>query len=646
MSALSIQPTYPIFTDIDGQPLEDGYVWIGQANLDPQGNPIQVYWDAALTILAAQPIRTLAGYPANSGTPARLYVNSDYSIRVMNKNGSTVYSAPEATERYNDAVVNISLQTLTFLQGGSGAQPRTAQNKMRDTICVFDFMTQAQIADVQSNSATLDVRDALQNAIDYVLSLQRSGPGGVVFRGWQPKLWFPAGTYAISNTLNVEGPYFYFEGDRALLTPFGGFSGVAMQKNNSAWLITIDGLQFEKFSTAISLNSSNLDTGKVSIKRCEFLDITDNALFIECQSSIIIVDDCRFVGCKHEIYIESGDKVVFQNSWVTRGVLTANYDAGIINKGYLEIKNILGVPVPQTVLEYAWINNYGVTRCWNMRFGGEPGSHTAVNNFAPASATYPLVPNEVSIFESDVYMVSPAPAPVVRLFKVPNVIRIRSNVGFTDTVSLIAFSATVVPATEVAAVNGLAAIDVGENFGGGPIGTAPYINSALYPLMSYKTTTPITLLPSKVVASRELTVVAGAGNTAVLEYDYITPYASGAGNGAFKSFLVEFASNPNPGGSGFYLGKYVGLLTLTGEFNGAAATFCAYLTPLFNQGGGPGPTTPYTPALTWAATGGAGSAGIPVATVNKNLRITFDQSPTGSVCNYRITEFGATNFLY
>jgi hypothetical protein len=109
MSALSIQPVYPIFTDIDGQPLEDGFVWIGQANLDPQVNPINVYWDAALTIPAGQPIRTLGGYPSNSGTPARLYVNSDYSIRVMNKNGSTVYSASAATERLSNVVTTITL---------------------------------------------------------------------------------------------------------------------------------------------------------------------------------------------------------------------------------------------------------------------------------------------------------------------------------------------------------------------------------------------------------------------------------------------------------------------------------------------------------------------------------------------------------
>lgn len=118
MSALSIQPTYPIFTDIDGQPLEDGYVWIGAANLDPQTNPIAVYWDAALTLPAVQPIRTLAGYPSSSGTPARLYANSDYSIRAMDKKGTVVYNAPAATERYSGSLITFSAQNST----GNGAQ--------------------------------------------------------------------------------------------------------------------------------------------------------------------------------------------------------------------------------------------------------------------------------------------------------------------------------------------------------------------------------------------------------------------------------------------------------------------------------------------------------------------------------------------
>lgn len=93
MSTLQINPPFPIFSDIDGQPLEAGFIWVGQVNLDPQVNPIAAYWDAALTIPAVQPIRTIGGYPSNSGTPARFFVNADYSIRVMNKNGSTLYTS-------------------------------------------------------------------------------------------------------------------------------------------------------------------------------------------------------------------------------------------------------------------------------------------------------------------------------------------------------------------------------------------------------------------------------------------------------------------------------------------------------------------------------------------------------------------------
>ena len=140
MSALSIQPTYPIFTDIDGQPLEDGYVWIGTANLDPQTNPINVYWDAALTLPAAQPIRTLAGYPSNSGTPARLYVNSDYSIRVMNKNGSSVYSAPAATERYSDVVVSgVNAEDVIYDPPFLSGVQTNVEAKLAQTVSVKDF---------------------------------------------------------------------------------------------------------------------------------------------------------------------------------------------------------------------------------------------------------------------------------------------------------------------------------------------------------------------------------------------------------------------------------------------------------------------------------------------------------------------------
>jgi len=93
MSALSIQPPYPAFAGADGQPLENGYIWVGTVNLSPQVNQIAVYWDSALTIPAAQPIRTLNGYPVYQGTPSRFYSASDYSIQVLDSKGSVVYTS-------------------------------------------------------------------------------------------------------------------------------------------------------------------------------------------------------------------------------------------------------------------------------------------------------------------------------------------------------------------------------------------------------------------------------------------------------------------------------------------------------------------------------------------------------------------------
>jgi hypothetical protein len=113
MPALLVESPYPLFTDDDGLALDDGYIYIGTSNLDPVANPINVYFNQSLTLLASQPIRTSGGYPVYEGSPARLFANSDYSIRVLDKTGSLVFSASSAAGGSGDVVTTTATQTLS-----------------------------------------------------------------------------------------------------------------------------------------------------------------------------------------------------------------------------------------------------------------------------------------------------------------------------------------------------------------------------------------------------------------------------------------------------------------------------------------------------------------------------------------------------
>lgn len=208
MTAFSIQPTYPIFTDIDGQPLDDGYIWLGVANLAPITNPIQVYWDAALTIPAVQPIRTRGGYPINSGTPARLYVNSNYSIQVQNRNGSVVYSAPGATERYD---LNVIVGSLDADQVGFTPYGGIIANNVQDAIeelddekVSFTRLDDPDGATLVGSSGGLTVQQALSNRPTSATLAGSTGASLIGASGWG-NVQSGLDTIAASQTSGVLG---------------------------------------------------------------------------------------------------------------------------------------------------------------------------------------------------------------------------------------------------------------------------------------------------------------------------------------------------------------------------------------------------------------------------------------------------------
>lgn len=93
-----LSASYPYFTDLDGSPLEGGYVYFGEENQNPETNPGTVYWDAAGTIPAAQPLRTTNGYIVRNGTPSNVYANVAVSITVRDQNKRIVFTEKSSAD--------------------------------------------------------------------------------------------------------------------------------------------------------------------------------------------------------------------------------------------------------------------------------------------------------------------------------------------------------------------------------------------------------------------------------------------------------------------------------------------------------------------------------------------------------------------
>lgn len=176
---LSIAVPFPVFQDRDGQPLENGYIWLGVANLNPQVNPVIAYFDDALTIVAPQPLRTLNGYISRAGTPAQVFIDgANFSILVQDSKGSMVYNFPDAT----GIEASVNAIDVVYDPAGAGAVATNVQAKLRETVSVKDF---GAVGD-----GVADDTAAIQLALNSGASV----------------INFPQGTYIIDGGLTLTAP--------------------------------------------------------------------------------------------------------------------------------------------------------------------------------------------------------------------------------------------------------------------------------------------------------------------------------------------------------------------------------------------------------------------------------------------------------
>lgn len=186
---LPVEQPFKTYTDRDGKPLNAGFVYFGQPNLDPISNPVTVYWDAAGTIPANQPLRTMGGYIVRNGTPANVFFDGEYSELVNDSRGSRVFYAGNSNEFSVLTFVNklkssIGASLIGFIQTAYGAFSTTISEWLSRHVDVWDFMSPAMRADALSGTPTLDHSSAWNLAINALNGAGRvivSRKGGAVY---------------------------------------------------------------------------------------------------------------------------------------------------------------------------------------------------------------------------------------------------------------------------------------------------------------------------------------------------------------------------------------------------------------------------------------------------------------------------------
>lgn len=168
MALTQVTGPYPIFTDLDGTPLDDGYLYIGEINEDPETNPIQVYWDSALTIVATQPIRTSNGYAYRNGSPALLYTAGEFSITIRNKRQEFVLYSPVGYG-FDPAAVSASVVKNDFTGDGVevdftlSASPST---KLATSVFINGVYQEKDSYSILGNVLTFTIAPPLNSSIE------------------------------------------------------------------------------------------------------------------------------------------------------------------------------------------------------------------------------------------------------------------------------------------------------------------------------------------------------------------------------------------------------------------------------------------------------------------------------------------------
>ena len=293
MAAVTVLPPFPHFKELDGTPLNNGYVYIGDAGVDPEVNPATVYWDDALGTTATQPIRTINGYYSNAGSPADVFVNAtNFSITIRDSAGSLVFS------KFNYDL-SLPFTTFDYQPSVTGGISRNILGKLDDLVSIKDF---GAVGDgVTSDNAAFVLAAALT----------------------QNYIYLPAGTYIVTG-LTLLKEYFgpgqieldsvlldrFFDECRETITtvesiiPVGGVIAWPTSSVPTNYL-ECDGSTFSAVTYA-ALNTL-LGGNTLPDLRGEFVRGFDNSRGVDSGRTILSTQTQDIQPHRHSVYTHAGE---------------------------------------------------------------------------------------------------------------------------------------------------------------------------------------------------------------------------------------------------------------------------------------------------------------------------------------------------
>lgn len=287
---------------------------------------------------------------------------------------------------------------------------------------------------------------AIQMAADScVARLRAINPIGGSFQGTMPELYFPAGKYLISKTINLQA-YQSVRGENAIVIQSDPDQKIF--NFDKCYRNSIEKMQFVGGSVQLAFNNANIDMTRIVIRDCCFQAWSQTSIVAEGtgpdfhMSATLSIDDSVFDGgtmlstrcdstslthCRHQ----------FRGSGIVNGTpsISNKWSGGVLTLfDFTATPVMLTNPITGDVIRGKWIDNWGSVVAMACRFGGEGGGIPIITHNGGPNLVNPWMGQSIAILNCQTCCGrnSWPESSVVCLNGVPQSIIIRGNRGITS----------------------------------------------------------------------------------------------------------------------------------------------------------------------------------------------------------------------